>query len=231
MKLTEFISKELNGWKNFEIVILLIAFSLISINAFVLDDNIIAIISALCGILYTVIAGKGKISCYLFGLCGSGCYAYLALSNALFGNLILYLCYYIPAQIIGFFSWKKNLRKQDLVIIKTKLTNKQKISLILISVPGLIITYFALKYFNDTSPTLDSITTFFSVIGMYLTVKRCIEQWLIWLVVNSLSFIMWLNLVIHGQRAYSTLVMWGIYVLLALYFYREWQKDLRHITD
>ena len=62
---------------------------------------------------------------------------------------------------------------------------------------------------------------------MFLTVKRCIEQWIVWMIVNGLSFIMWLNLVIHGVKTYSTLVMWGVYFILAIYFYFEWKKEIR----
>ncbi len=226
MKITEFVKNEISGWKSIEIILLCAAFLLITLNSVFLKDNIIAIISAICGILYTIIAGKGKISCYLFGICGSACYGYLSFINALYGNLLLYICYYIPAQGIGFFSWKKHMKKTSQEIIKTSLNFRQKIFILTVSVFGIYMTYLILRHFNDSNPLLDGITTFLSVIGMYLTVKRCIEQWIIWMIVNGLSFIMWLNLIIHGQKAYSTLVMWGIYVILAVYFYIEWKKEL-----
>ena len=91
MKITEFIKKELQGWKNFEIIGLIIVFSIILVNAVILKDNPAAIINAICGILYTIIAGKGKISCYFFGLLGSSCYILLSFKNALWGNMLLYL--------------------------------------------------------------------------------------------------------------------------------------------
>ena len=121
MEFTEFIKKELKGWKSYEIAILLSSFALIFYNAIVLNDSLIAVCSAICGILYTIIAGKGKISCYLFGLLGSGCYIWLSVSNHLWGNALLYLGYYIPMQVHGIFTWKKHLNKESAEIIKTKL--------------------------------------------------------------------------------------------------------------
>ena len=59
-------------------------------NAFLRQDSYIALISAICGITYTFIAGKGYPICYLFGLTGSSFYCLLALQNALWGNLLLY---------------------------------------------------------------------------------------------------------------------------------------------
>ena len=62
---------------------------------------------------------------------------------------------------------------------------------------------------------------------MYLTVRRAIEQWLVWVVVNGISTLMWLNLVVHGAKTYSTVIMWAVYFVLAIYFYYDWRKELK----
>lgn len=228
MKITEFIQKELHGWKNFEIIGLGIVFTIIFANALILKDSPAAVINAICGILYTIIAGKGKISCYLFGLLGSGCYIWLSFKNALWGNMLLYLCYYIPMQTIGIFKWKKHLKKDTKEITKIKLNTKERLKIIFTGFFGCLFSIFILQYFNDKSPIIDGITTFLSVLGMYLTVRRAIEQWIIWAIVNGLSLLMWLNIVIHGTKAYSTVLMWTVYFILAIYFYIVWKKELRN---
>ena len=200
--------------------------TLILINAIIVKDNPIAVISAFCGILYTIIAGKGKISCYFFGLSGSWCYVWLSFLNSLWGNMLLYLCYYIPMQILGIFKWKKHLKKDTKEIVKTRLSNKNRITLLFIGVLGSIITSIILHYFHDKSPIADGITTFLSVLGMYLTVRRAIEQWVVWMIVNGISALMWINLVLHGTKTYSTVIMWVVYFVLAIYFYFEWKKVL-----
>lgn len=226
MELTEFVKKELNGWKKIEIIGLFTVLTLILINAIIVKDNPIAVISAFCGILYTIIAGKGKISCYFFGLSGSWCYVWLSSINSLWGNMLLYLCYYIPMQILGIFKWKKHLKKDTKEIVKTRLSNKNRITLLFIGVLGSIITSIILHYFHDKSPIADGITTFLSVLGMYLTVRRAIEQWVVWMIVNGISALMWINLVLHGTKTYSTVIMWVVYFVLAIYFYFEWKKVL-----
>ena len=227
MELIGFVKKELSGWKKLEIVSLFVVLSVIFINAFFVKDNPIAVISAFCGILYTVIAGKGKISCYLFGLSGSWCYVLLALGNSLWGNMLLYLCYYIPMQILGIFKWKKHLKSDTKEIVKTRLSQKTRVKLIILGILGSILTSLILYYCNDKSPIADGITTFLSILGMYLTVRRAIEQWFVWMIVNGISTLMWLNLVAHGAKTYSTVIMWAVYFVLAIYFYYEWRKELK----
>jgi len=197
---------------------------LIFYNAFVLKDSPIAVISAFCGITYTIIAGKGKLSCYLFGLTGSGFYAYLSFVNCVYGNFALYLFYYIPMQLFGIINWKKHLKTATNEIYKTDLKNKQY--LILSSILLCMVFVTGLFYLKDSHPIFDGITTALSIVGMYLTVKRCIEQWFIWGIVNLLTAVIWIKLIIAGEKVYSTAIMWIIYIFLSVYFYREWKKEL-----
>lgn len=226
MKITEFVKKELSGWKKYETISVAAVLTFIIINALILKDSLTAVCSAICGILYTVIAGKGKISCYFFGLLGSVCYIKLSYLNALWGNMLLYLCYYIPMQITGIFKWKNHLREDSGEIVKIRLSNKERIILILTAIPCCIITILILGHFNDKSPIADGITTFLSILGMYLTVRRAIEQWTVWIIVNALSLIMWINLITQGTKAYSTVIMWAVYLILAIYFYKDWDNQI-----
>ena len=226
MVIKDFVKKELQGWSLLETVGLILVFVTIFVNAIINHDSIIAVISALCGISYTFLAGKGKISCYLFGVTGSGFYAYLSFINALWGNLILYLCYYIPMQILGIFRWRKHLNKNSQEIEKTKLSTRSRVVLVTLLFFASVITILVLKYFNGSNPIIDGVTSILSVAGMYLTVRRAIEQWIIWLVVNFLTAIMWIEVLIQGEKVYATVIMWVVYFLFAIYFYIKWRKEL-----
>ena len=228
MDLKEFVKYELSGWKKGESVGLFGVIFLILANAFIVNDSIIAVISAICGILYTTIAGKGKISCYFFGLCGTFCYSWLSFENALWGNLLLYACYYFPMQVWGLFEWSRHLKKNTKEIYKTSLLGRERLKLGLLAVVFVAVSVVILKFLNDSNPLFDAITTVLSIFGMYLTVKRCIEQWVVWMVVNGLSALMWLNLVLHGAKTWSTFIMWCVYFVLAFYFYFCWRKEMKN---
>lgn len=209
-----------------EYFLLVLVILFIIINALYKHDSLIAIVSAVCGITYTFLAGKGLPKCYLFGLTGSCFYSFLSYQNALWGNLLLYAGYYVPMQIFGYFSWNKNLKESKPEIKKIKLPLKELIILVSILLLLSLLVYFILYSLNDTHPVLDSITTVFSIGGMYLTVRRAIEQWVFWMGVNALSLFMWINVVINGAKAYSTVIMWAVYLILAVYFYYNWKRDI-----
>lgn len=226
MKASEFIKKELSGWGRVERVLFPLGLFLIVLISVLMKDSKIALVSAICGISYTILAGKGKISCYFFGLCGTLCYAFLAFKNNLFGNLALYLCYYFPMQIVGIFKWRKHLKKDSQEIIKTKLSVKERVAYFVSAIILTVFVYFILKFFGDLSPLIDSITSVASIVGLILTVKRCIEQWYVWFVVNGLSVIMWIDAYIQGSNCFATILMWGVYFILSIYFLYTWKREL-----
>ena len=121
MNIKDIVKSEIQNCSKLELFGLLFVLVFILINAFFVKDNPVAVISAFCGILYSFFAGKGKIYCYMFGLSGTFCYSWLAFDNALWGNLLLYAGYYFPMQIVGIFSWRKNLKKGELEKIHTHL--------------------------------------------------------------------------------------------------------------
>ncbi len=227
MNINEFIQKELSGWGKYERIIFPAEILLIIILSVIMKDNKIALISAICGISYTILAGKGKISCYLFGLMGTLCYAFIAFKNYLFGNVGLYICYYFPMQLVGIFKWRQHLKKETNEIQKIKLSNIERIIYTILGIFFTIICYFVLIKYHDKNPIFDSITTIFSVFGLLLTVKRCIEQWYVWIVVNGLSAIMWIQAYLNGSNCFATVIMWVTYFILAVYFLKNWEKDIQ----
>ena len=168
---------------NLEKECILVSFSLIIIFSMILHDSKIAVFNAFLGIMYTTLAGKGKIDCFYFGICGSALYAFLSFRNALWGNMFLYLLYYIPMQFLGLINWGKNLNKSNKTVIKSKLNNSERFYYGVITFLISVFTIYILNIAGDKSPIFDGITAIFSVTGMILTVKRKMEQWVLWMIV------------------------------------------------
>lgn len=208
-----------------------VIFSLIIIMtaavSLIMKDSPIATFAAVCGMSYTVLAGKGKIYCYLIGMCGTLCYAFLSFKNALFGNCALYALYYFPMEIIGITKWREHINPKNNTIIKQKTKLKEHVMFLaaatLISLGAMYLT----RNINDVSLFEDVFATVFSIYGMYLTVKRCIRQWDIWFFVNILTMIAWIKAYMAGSGVVATILMWLIYAGLAIYFKIKWEKEIK----
>ena len=73
-------------------------------------------------------------------------------------------------QAAGFFFWNKNLKTGKSDIIKVRLKIKENLVLLFIGLLFSVAAAFILTNFGDKNPIFDSITTVFSILGMYLTV-------------------------------------------------------------
>lgn len=226
MKIKDFLLRELKGFSLFEKIFLSCVIIFLIGSSFVLNDSKIALISAICGVSYSFLAGKGKISCYFIGMLGTFCYCYIAYKNALYGNLALYAFYYFPMYIIGIINWSKNLNEKSGSIIKTYLSKKERLLYFPLMFFAAIILGFILSSFGGKTPFIDSIATVFSIFGQILTVKRCYEQWYVWIVVNILTLIMWIIAYLNGSNCFATIIMWLIYTFFAFYFLVKWKAEL-----
>ena len=96
-------------------------------------DDVLGITMALTGVICVILTGKGKMSCYLFGLVNTVLYAWIAFGARYYGEVMLNACYYVPMQFVGWFMWKKHMDGKTKEVEKTRLTVSRQILLLVLS--------------------------------------------------------------------------------------------------
>ena len=225
-KVAEWIKGECSGWKTGEAVWFFFCVAATVATALIQKDTGLGITAAVTGIFYTLLAGKGKISCYLFGIVNSLLYGWLSYKAKLYGEVMLNLGWYFPMMFVGLFFWGKNLGNSQ-IIRKTTLGVKGKIICYALSLVGIAVYAIILYWMKDSQPILDSATTILSVTAMILTVKRCADQWIIWTIVNILSVWMWFREFQLNGQSVALLAMWVVALANGIIFYFQWYKDIR----
>ena len=208
-----------SGWTKFEAGWLLLFLAVQSGMYVIQPDSILAMISGIAGILCVVFVGKGKISNYFFGLIFAYTYFYVAWDNKFYGEMSTTLYVYIPAQFIGYFLWKANMHKEaeeESVIAKALDPKGWAVMLTSVVVCSLLFIAF-LKTTDGNSVALDGVTTVLVVAAQLLMILRYREQWLLWIVINILSIILWADTA-------AMYIMFSAYLLNSLYGYYNWSK-------
>lgn len=221
----EFIKNELSNWNKNEILWLLISSFVIVGLSIYFGENIIGIISALTGVICVVMTGKGKVSAYIFGLINAILYTIIAFSSRFYGDVMLRVIYYIPMQFVGFFLWKRNMNIETYEVKKEKLSIKNRINYIIISVIVILGYGFILSQLGGNLPYVDSASTCLAILAMIFSVKRLAEQWYLWIIINGISIIMWGINFINNQDNIATLLMWIIYLTNSIIMLRKWLKE------
>ncbi|QOR12032.1 nicotinamide riboside transporter PnuC [Haemophilus parainfluenzae] len=220
MNWTERLKEEfLSGWKPFEVVWVVIFLAAQIIAYVFMPDSLLGMISGITGILCVVLVSKGKISNYFFGLIFAYTYFYVSWGSNFLGEMNTALYVYIPSQFIGYFMWKQNMQSDNggESVIAKALTPKGWAILLLSVAIGTLCFVQALRAAGGSSTELDGLTTIITVAAQLLMILRYREQWLLWIVLNVLSILLW-----KGQPAMY--LMYSAYLLNSLYGYYNWTK-------
>lgn len=180
---------------------------------------VIDAVAAISGILCVVLCAKGKKSQYIWGLLNVIGYVIIAFMNKYYGEVMLNAIYYLPSQFIGYYLWSKHNNKKIDKVKGRKLNLKNSIILLIGCALGVFGYKLILDYLGGNSTLLDSSSTIISVIANTLMLLRYREQWLLWIIIDTITVIMWL---VAGDLIMVT--MWLVYLINAFYGYYNWTK-------
>ena len=175
-------------------------------------------IAAISGIFCVVLCAKGKKSQYIWGLLNVVGYVIIAWINKYYGEVMLNALYYLPSQFIGYYLWNKHTDNENNLEGK-KLSLKQIIVFLVFITIGIFGYKLVLDMLDGTGTLLDSASTVISVVANALMMMRYREQWLLWIIIDAITVVMWL---LVGD--FIMVTMWAVYLINAFYGYYNWTK-------
>lgn len=226
-KFSFYLKEEISGWKPWEIIWLVIACTTIFALSIYWKDTITGIISATTGVACVVCTGKGKLSAYIFGLVNTLLYAVIAYKAQFYGEVMLNVLYYFPMQFYGIYVWSKHMSPETHEVSKREMKLKGKFILGASVIVATIGYGYLLKIMGGALPYIDALSTVVSVVAMIVSIKMYAEQWILWIVVNVVSVIMWAIAFAQGNDSIATLLMWIVYLVNAVVMYRRWLKEAK----
>ncbi|MGN1371975.1 MAG: nicotinamide riboside transporter PnuC [Candidatus Coprovivens sp.] len=176
-------------------------------------------IAAICGIICVVLCAKGKKSQYIWGLLNIIGYIIIAWINRYYGEVMLNALYYLPSQFIGYYLWNKHTNKDTNGVEGKKLNIRQSIIFLVVITIGIFGYKFILDMLGGNGTLLDSASTIISIVANALMMMRYREQWLLWIIIDVITVVMWL---LVGD--FIMVTMWAVYLINAFYGYYNWTK-------
>lgn len=158
---------------------------------------------------------------------------YSFVSVAVFFNERLYADvllsgYYVLMNAYGWYYWLYGGVRAAVEVLPV--TRVPRNTAILLS--GLtLISIFAMGWFFDTQtdadfPYWDSATTCMSFAAMWMTARKYLENWMVWLVVDVIATAIY---TLKGIHFYA--ILYGVYLGMAIMGWRAWQLSLLQRTD
>ncbi len=195
--------------------------------------DVLGSLAGITGVLCVVLVAKGSIWNYLFGLVNVSLYAYISYKASLYGDAGLNALYYLPMQFIGWWQWRKRgaaVSESDSdgsgVQVKARRFGRLgRVILALSCTAAVVAMGFILQAVGDPQPFKDSATTVLSIVAQALMAMAFMEQWVLWIITNVISVVMWSVCAARGEaHAGVMVIMWVFYLLNSVNGLRVWLK-------
>lgn len=142
-------------------------------------------------------------------------YGYSCFQIKIFGEMLLQILYIIIA-IYGWLSWNKNDSNIPSISI-SKISSKEYFLYIGLSTLLCLLSYFILKKLNGDVILLDALSNGFAITATIMTVRKKLENWLLWIPVNLLTiYIMYL------KEMPFYMLLYFVYAAFAALGYYQW---------
>ena len=171
------------------------------------------------GISYLLLAMRENSLCWYCAFFSTAIYVYI------FGDVSLYMesalnVYYMGMAVYGWLQWQKGGANHSGVEI-VRWTAKHHIICILVILIASVISGYLLSVNTDARlPYLDSFTTWASVLTTVMVARKVLENWLYWIVINSLSIYLYID-----RDLDQTAAMFTLYLVLSVLGYVAWKKN------
>jgi len=175
-------------------------------------------LGASLGILYVILAAKESIWCWPAAFASTLIYTVLFWEGQLPMQAILNF-YYMGMAVYGFILWQKSNSGSSDIVISNRSFKFHAFYILAGLVTSLVIGYFLSTLYEARLPYLDALVMVFSVMTTVLMARKVMENWLYWIVIDAFA------IALYWQTGfYVTIVMFLVYLVLAVYGYRNWKK-------
>jgi nicotinamide mononucleotide transporter len=178
----------------------------------------IEFIGACIGLLYLRLEYRASIRLWPVGVLMSLFYVYIFFESRLYAVMSINV-YYLIAGIYGWLRWQRGASSGgEMPIGRFPLRYAFRLAVVSAGLFGLI-AWLLLCFTDSPVPWGDALTTALSIAAMWMLARKYAEQWLLWVVINSLSAGLY-----AGQGLYPTAVLYAVYAVVAVFGYRKWKE-------
>lgn len=188
------------------------------------------LVTALCIFL----AGRNNIHTWWVGIVGCVLFGIVFYQNQLYADVTLQV-FFVVTGIIGWWNWYEGNR-QRVGVYNPKLKEAPPSSMMaqantklmfagmIVVALGTAFVYGAILHaFTDAyAPHIDSLVLTLSVLGQLLLMRRSIETWPVWLVVNILSVPLYFS-----RELYLTAGLYTFCLFNAIYSWYNWHNLIK----
>jgi len=175
---------------------------------------------------YLLLAVRENILCWFFALLSTAIYTVLFWDVSLLMESALNV-YYMAMAVYGWQQWTRGGKSADgkprSLEVQSMSSRQHVLVIVVIAVLTAASGYLLGEHSSAVWPYVDSFTTWASVITTYLVARKYLQNWLYWIVIDTVSIPLYID---RGLNL--TALLFVAYVVIAVVGYFKWRDHFRN---
>jgi nicotinamide mononucleotide transporter len=188
--------------------------------------SVLEALALVFNLAYVFLAIYQNALCWPAGLVGAGLTFVVFLDARLYGAMALQGVY-MALMVYGWHEWRHGGEEGGKLAVTQTPTRWRLILGLAGAVSAVILGLFLLHRTDAALPFWDSGTTSFSLVAQFMTTRKWLENWLVWIVVDAVYVGMMIS-----QQLYLMAALYVAYLFLAVWGWLQWRNDMKtHVRD
>lgn len=174
----------------------------------------------LVNLVAVLLAARNSVHTWSSGILGCLLFGWLFYESQLYAEVTLQ-GFFVITSAIGWWAWLRGSDGAQLAVSNTAVSSLLQLALLAVLVAfgyGALLHYFTDAY----APMVDSLVLTFSVLAQLLLMRRRLENWYAWLLVNTLAVPLYAS-----RELYLTAGLYTLFWCNAWYGLYRWRRELR----
>jgi nicotinamide mononucleotide transporter len=172
-------------------------------------------------IAYLVLAVRENILCWFAAGVSTVIFLYIFWDAKLYMESGLQV-YYLAMAVFGWYQWRR--ATDGLTSLQVSMWSmRQHLKAITLIALLTFVSGYVLNSGTDAQlPYLDSFTTWGSVVTTYMVTRKILENWIYWLVIDSISIYLYID-----RELYFTAMLFAVYIVIIFFGWLAWSKRVQ----
>ena len=177
------------------------------------------------GVAYLLLAMRESLWCWYAAFISTAIFLVLFWDVGLLMESALQV-YYLGMAVYGWWQWQHGSEGKTELAISIWGIRQHIIALLLVLIASAASCTLLQQFTGAALPYLDSFTTWGSIVTTWMVARKILENWLYWLVIDSVSIYLYLD-----RELYLTTLLFAVYLVIVLFGYLKWLLHYRATSD
>ncbi|MFA5494699.1 MAG: nicotinamide riboside transporter PnuC [Porticoccaceae bacterium] len=178
-------------------------------------------VAVILAVAYLLLAMRESAWCWYCAFASTAIYTALLWHASLLMQSLLN-GYYMAMAVYGWWQWRRGGTSHEGVAISRWPWRRHGLLGVAVALAAAVTGYMLDTTSDAAWPYVDSLITWGSVAVTWMVAKKILENWLYWIVINSVCIFMYFD-----RGLYLSSTLFAFYVVIAIFGYYSWRSSER----